>query len=229
MPSFSSWDTVSGSAVRQHGLISRLWAARAAVLSGAYLKDCGESGNSSCLPAAGHWRGRPLSGAGTASACEACWRQAPQTGDSSKPDVCEARRGSTEARLKRPERGRDDGYYRGQAAEKQSVTQHKLKHRGFVETEDLSAKHRSRFSGPGWTAPPGSRRWHGLRWSGALVAGSARKYLQPSLWGCRLHRPHLREQQHIRLRSRREVQIHPRHAEWFITSLQFWCTCSHLG
>lgn len=52
-------------------------------------------------PAAGHWRGRPLSGAGTVSVYEACWHQAPQTDDSSTPDVCGAQQGSVEARLKR--------------------------------------------------------------------------------------------------------------------------------
>lgn len=53
------------------------------------------------LPAAGHWRGRPLFVAGTVSAYEACWHQAPQTGDSSTPDAGAARRGSAEERVKR--------------------------------------------------------------------------------------------------------------------------------
>lgn len=53
------------------------------------------------LPAAGRWRGTPLFVAGTISAYEACWHQAPQTGDSSTPDAGAARRGSAEERVKR--------------------------------------------------------------------------------------------------------------------------------
>lgn len=78
-----------------------IWLHQAVVVWHAYLVSSIQSLKRHSLPAAGHWRGRPLSEAGTAFACEACWRQAPQTDDSSTPAVCAVQPGSAEVRLKR--------------------------------------------------------------------------------------------------------------------------------
>lgn len=150
--------------------------------------------NRRSLPAAGHWRGRPLFGAGTVSAYEACWRQAPQTDDSSTPAACGVQRGSTEARLKRwrwqvvqrTDCGGDNTTRAGSSLKWQEKRKH------------FSHKYDSQFSGPGWTAPHGSHRWRGLHWSGVLFAGSFHKCLRPSLCGCLLHHPHLKEQWSIK-------------------------------
>lgn len=162
------------------------------VLSGAYLEHCSESDHFSrvALPAAGHWRGRPLSEAGTVSACEACWHQAPQTGGSSTPDVCGARRGSMEARLKRWRWQRTDCCRRTQGSSERRQHNRYRQSEGFTHKQ----KYYSQFSGPGWTAPHDSHRWHGLHWSGALSVESSHRCLPPSLWGCLLRHPHLRAQ-----------------------------------
>lgn len=73
-----------------------------------------------------------------------------------------------------------------------AVRQLTSKETGLIWGEETKVWY-SLFSGPGWTAPHGSHRWHGLRWSAALSAEFFHKCLQPSLWGCLLHHPHLRE------------------------------------